>query len=288
MRSQPSNSGKPTAKPQYRYASVADSGGRTSTEAIRRSRRLRNIVANEKDAYGGVDPCTLPWRTFSEKFQLHWVMEVLGNRSGGFYIDLAAHDARTYSNTYILDRCFDWSGLCVEANPEYFEGLSKYRTCQVFPVAVSNERGWVEFVFSGGLGGIVADDTDNNKKIRGGALNKVMTYKLLSTTLLDVLKEGRAPKVIDYFSFDIEGAEERVLRDFPLDEYIFLTMTIERPTPELNKLLLSSGYLYVKTTPKGCKPEDCNESYYIHKSLETRLGRQIPKEPFKQTPRKVN
>ena len=53
--------------------------------------------------------------------------------------------------------------------------------------------------------------------------------------LATILKKYNAPGVIDYFSFDVEGAETRILRSFPFDEYTFLSLTtIERPTPELN------------------------------------------------------
>jgi hypothetical protein len=35
----------------------------------------------------------------------------------GFFIDLAANDATSLSNTYKLETDFDWTGLCFEPNP---------------------------------------------------------------------------------------------------------------------------------------------------------------------------
>jgi hypothetical protein len=41
-------------------------------------------------------------------------MEIMGKKRGGFFLDLAAHDAQHLSNTYSLEVMFDWTGLCIE------------------------------------------------------------------------------------------------------------------------------------------------------------------------------
>ena len=73
-----------------------------------------------------------------------------------------------------------------------------------------------------------------------------------------------APKIIDYLSFDVEGTEERVLKDFPFSEYTFLTMSIERPSEKLKEMLNQNGYIEVDTIPRGSVILDV---LYIHKSL---------------------
>ena len=50
-------------------------------------------------------------------------------------------------------------------------------------------------------------------------------------------EKANAPKVIDYLSLDVEGAELEVLKNFPFKKYKFLSMKIERPSKELNKIL---------------------------------------------------
>jgi hypothetical protein len=57
-------------------------------------------------------------------------------------------------------------------------------------------------------------------------------------------------------------------------------MTIERPTPELNKLLFDNGYVFVQNSKK-LNPFD---TFYVHHSIEGFDS--IIKEPFEQVPPK--
>ena len=47
-------------------------------------------------------------------------------------------------------------------------------------------------------------------------------------------------------SLDVEGADYLIMQDFPFDTYTIRVMTIERPTPELIKLLHQHDYLQLK------------------------------------------
>ena len=91
-----------------------------------------------------------------------------------------------------------------------------------------------------------------------------------------------SPKIIDYLSLDVEGAETRILERFPFDKYTFLTLTIERPTLKLEKLLFQNGYVFVKKSKKNGK--DTFDSFYVHKSIPNYDN--IKKEKYSPTPRK--
>ena len=95
-------------------------------------------------------------------------------------------------------------------------------------------------------------------------------------TLEKILVENNAPKVIDYLSLDVEGAETEILRYFNFNKYTFLCLTVERPTPELNNLLFSNDYVFVKNFKV--------DSFYVHKSLKNVDN--IKKENFFQLPPK--
>ena len=41
----------------------------------------------------------------------------------GYFIDIGALDGVTMSNTYLLETRYDWTGICVETNPDYFMEL---------------------------------------------------------------------------------------------------------------------------------------------------------------------
>lgn len=218
----------------------------------------------------------------SQKGQDQWVVEeVFHHKKNGFFIDLAASNGTDINNTLILEQMFDWQGICIEPNPIYFEELQKNRKSINLNDCVDEKEHLVEFRYDNmECGGIVDDDTDNNIANRGWliriAREKNMILTLKTKTLEQILIENNAPKVIDYLSLDVEGAETRVLRHFPFDRYTFLAMTIERPSAELNAILFANGYVFVKN--------DHYDSFYVHESLDS--IDQIKKEPFVQVSKK--
>lgn len=42
------------------------------------------------------------------------VLDILGGKRGGYFLDLAAHDALYLSNSYGLEAMYGWGGLCIE------------------------------------------------------------------------------------------------------------------------------------------------------------------------------
>ena len=64
----------------------------------------------------------------------------------------------------------------------------------------------------------------------------------LVLSLATLLRQHAAPRVIDYLSLDVEGAEDDVLLQFPFDDYLFRVMSIERPSDMLKKVLTERGY----------------------------------------------
>ena len=122
---------------------------------------------------------------------------------------------------------------------------------------MDSQPGEVDFVFDSVMGGI-ADATSDRTTDSSAAMKP---QRIKATTLLDILEANHAPKVIHYLSIDVEGAEERVLIDFPMDRYQFLTLSIERPSDALHQKLTDNGYHLVKTIPEL----DC---FYIHESFQ--------------------
>ncbi len=210
----------------------------------------------------------------SQKKQDIWVVfEVTRFKRHGYFVDLAAADGISMNNTFCLEKLFAWDGLCIEPNPYFYSKLEKNRKCQKKSVAVSDKSESVNFrIDNGYLGGIVAEDTDNSQRIRGEQLESAEIISIQTETLTSILDECRAPRNIDYLSLDVEGSEERVLRGLDFDRYSFDCMTIERPTPEVNRLLFDNNYVFVKNYRF--------DSFYVHKSLLSK--RDIKCEPFEQ------
>lgn len=166
------------------------------------------------------------------------VFEILNKKQGGYYIDLAANEWMKISNTYGLDVSANWTGLCIEPMPEYTQGILANRRCKLVRNPVfSQSNHHVKFKSQNVFSGIVQQDMDNK-------VSSSSDLHLITTTLMAVLNYFQAPRVIDYLSLDVEGAEFHVLKHFDFGMYIFSIMTVERPTEEFHRLLAKHGYWF--------------------------------------------
>ena len=181
----------------------------------------------------------LPYK--SQHGQDWWVDRTLAGKRGGFFLDLAAADGVWISNTYFLEKHRGWQGICIEPNPEMFSKLCAERSATCVNRCISDRVETIEFrIDTGVVGGIVAEDTDN----KPGSGGTIMTME--TVTLTEVLDEFGAPRYIDYFSLDVEGAEDRVIRGLDFDRYEFGLLTVERPSEYLDSTLSHHGYRRIK------------------------------------------
>lgn len=186
-------------------------------------------------------PAAEKFRFYSQAQQDFVVLTIYNDKPDGYYVDLAANHFRDLSNTYILDHYNGWKGVCIEPNPMYLVGLLSNRKCTVVTSPVSNTNGEeVTFKFDGVYGGLVGEEFDNQE-----AHDRSIVATLVTTTLTSVLDFVKAPKVMDYLSLDVEGAEQHVLAGLDHSRYLFMVMTIERPKPRSHHILSKAGYRFV-------------------------------------------
>jgi hypothetical protein len=84
------------------------------------------------------------------------------------------------------------------------------------------------------------------------------------------------PNYIDYFSLDVEGCEERIISTLDFKKYEFGCITIERPTPKVNEIILANGYIFVKNFKF--------DTFYITPKIQETLN--IKCDEFEQIPSK--
>jgi FkbM family methyltransferase len=176
-----------------------------------------------------------------------WALEKTSYKRNGFFVEFGATDGVRLNNTYLLEKEFDWSGLCAEPNPEFFAKLQENRSCLVSQDCISGESGnEVSFLLADEYGGITTHLGDNNDSRRQGFkdLGHTATFKTIS--LHDFLIKYKAPQTIDYLSIDTEGSEYEILRHFPFEKWNVRLITVEHnftPMRDLiNELLTSKGY----------------------------------------------
>ena len=93
----------------------------------------------------------------SQMGQSKFVDKLLGQRKNGFFVECGAANGESFSNTLFLERMRGWTGLLIEANPEYFAELLTTRR-NVYSInaclSVKNETDQVTFRTAGLFGGL--------------------------------------------------------------------------------------------------------------------------------------
>jgi len=193
---------------------------------------------------------TQRWRSLSRSQlgQDLWVLDQLGWKRDGFFVEFGATDGVLLSNSWLLEKHFGWKGICAEPNPKFFERLKLNRSCMLSSACVyrtSNER--MNFVLAdayGGLEDLGQDDQHVDKRKAYAAVGDLIV--LTTTSLMDLLDQQNAPAVIDYLSIDTEGSELAILEGIDWSRYQYRCITVEhnytKQRQGIQKLLETQGY----------------------------------------------
>lgn len=185
----------------------------------------------------------------SQNYQDVFVLYQSHYKTNGYFVEFGATDGENISNTYLLEKNYNWSGILAEPNPIYHKALNDNRTCHISKDCVYSVTGQqVEFLASdaadiSGIKEFASKDehTENRKKGH--------TILVPTISLVDLLDGYDAPKEIDYLSIDTEGSEYHILEAFFKDTrgYDFNTITVEHnyvneEREKLFNLLSNNGY----------------------------------------------
>lgn len=199
------------------------------------------------------------------------VLEILNGQRGGYFLDSGATDGVAASNTWLLETCYNWDGVCLEPNPVFFEALVRNRNCACINSCLYVRDGDVAFVDAGTLGGVLFEYPEGELRRleqRQGASPPIVRRP--ARTIRSVLDEVEAPPIVDYWSLDVEGSELALLRSFPFDRYTFRVLTVEhnnRPIVQesIRTFLLPFGFERLTTVAI----DDC----YVNTRLGLRASR---------------
>ena len=177
-----------------------------------------------------------------------WVLEQLGWKQGGFFVEFGATDGVLLSNSWLLEKHFGWKGICAEPNPKLFERLQMNRSCTLSPACVYRTSGeTMSFVLAdayGGLEELGRDDQHVDKRDAYAAAGNLI--QVTTTSLLDLLRQNDAPEVIDYLSIDTEGSELAILEGYDWSSHQIRCITVEhnftKQRQDMRQLLQGIGY----------------------------------------------
>lgn len=154
----------------------------------------------------------------------------LAKGSPGFFVDVGANAPKKLSNTYFLEKCLGWKGLCIEADPGLATVLQQERTCTVVNKCVDSSLAEVSYVVAGTGGHIAKSSQEGN------------TVTVACTPLATVLREYGVAHV-DFLSIDIEGNEISALSGYDWEAIPIEMILIETAwsSEKLDMLLSDAG-----------------------------------------------
>lgn len=167
------------------------------------------------------------------------------NYEKGFYIECGANDGVDQSNTYYYEKFLNWNGILIEPLDKKFAELKKNR---------SNKNIFINSAL------VASKDTQNINIFEDNLKSKITLHneeineriiKVKATTLSKILNENKAPSVIDFFSLDVEGYEEEVLKGIDFNRYKFKFILIETSNPKIFEVLKKNNYKLLKKISSG-------------------------------------
>jgi len=136
-----------------------------------------------------------------------------------------------------------------ESSHQFHEALHNSRSAQIDMRCVSEISGQVvNFTELRGTGLSSMEATKSRDHSIFSSYKKNY-YSVDTVSLTDLLKEKGAPKLIDYLSIDVEGAEYEILRAHDWEAFKFQVITVEHNYEsrrhDIHDLLTSNDYIRV-------------------------------------------
>ena len=200
--------------------------------------------------------------SYSQNGQDLWVKRVFANQRDGFFLEIGGGDGIWISNTLLLEETLGWTGILVEPTNAYQKLVVNRPNCICVNRCVSSDYRQITLfeIHDKGQAAISANANENSLLTRVSTELSVDekdkmnsrygevkdAYIVDAVPLASLLEECQSPSHIDYFSLDVEGHEDEILRVFPFDKYTFGCLGVERPSVFVTQLLQQHGYQYVR------------------------------------------
>jgi len=200
-----------------------------------------------------------------------YVIDLLQNKTGGFFVEYGAFDGETLSKTLVLERDYGWTGFMADPNIVNFEKLvTKNRKAWISNICLSTigRPQMVDFAeFEGKEYGHLGATSllkyyEHVKKNFKRTVTKVPCIPIFSVLLaLNVT-------TVDFFTLDVEGSQLDILRTIPFDSILIKIFCIEwhlvpEGKAELRRFVESKGYKLIADIKQGSSAD----FIFVHKSV---------------------
>jgi len=159
----------------------------------------------------------------SQVGQSKFVDKLLSGRQNGFFIECGAFDGEELSNSLFFELERNWTGLLVEANPDYHRALiDKNRRAYVMSACLSPERRpmTVRMQPAGVFGGIADKMSRTHLQFKKP---EVSVHCFPLNAIMAAINVSH----VDYLSLDVEGPELEILHTIDWTRLHIDVITVE-------------------------------------------------------------
>ncbi len=175
-----------------------------------------------------------------------FVLSELNFPRTGYFVEFGATNGIDISNSFLLEREFNWSGILAEPARTWHKDLLKNRNAHIETKCVWDQSNQIIQFHETEDGELSSEESFINSDFHSKKRITNHTYEVETITLIDMLKQFEAPKLIDYLSIDTEGSEYKILQAFDFDLYKFKVITCEhnfsKNREKIFNLLIENGY----------------------------------------------
>ena len=194
-----------------------------------------------------------------------FALSCLNFKRDGYFVEFGAADGVHFSNTWLLEKKFGWTGILAEPATIMHENILKKRNAILERDCVWNKTGESLFFRQTENPELSTLEAFANVDFHSDIRKNSTSYEVRTVSLEDMLDRHKSPKIIDFISIDTEGSEFEILECFNFGKYQFNVATIEHNFTSNRertfKLMKENGYhrLY----------EDISrfDDWYVHRSL---------------------
>jgi FkbM family methyltransferase len=157
------------------------------------------------------------------------------DKRDGVFLDVGCASPIQDSNTYYLEKHLGWSGIAVDALPEFAQAWERKRPrSRFFSFYVSDHSDTVEPFYRAAHRG-----TSSVKKPVTGPGGKEMASEEIKvpTITLNKLLDASGVKRLDYLSMDIEGHEPPALAGFDIERFQPALACVEAKPQNRDKIM---------------------------------------------------
>lgn len=181
-------------------------------------------------------------------------------KENGYFIEIGANNGVDQSNTYLLELKKKWRGILVEPSPNKFIECINNRSnknkfyCNAC-VSFDYKETYVPIIYSNLMtisNELETDLKDKDKHLKSSMMHldkneRIIEFGSIAKTLTEILQDSNAPKHIDFFSLDVEGAEISVLKGIDFNIYKIQYILVEcRDIDKMQKFLSSKNYSLIE------------------------------------------